>query len=188
MLVGCSGCRIRREASRSDRCPWQRSGLAHRSSWGSSARGSGGEGRRRKPAQGGEAAGTVAGPQRSRGLSSGICASGDRENALRGRGHSSREGVPVSVQRSSLTRWWRRRSPAAASAGSIARSSEAERSWSGASEVMSCARPAAEKAAGGKHSAEGSSIETSPPVPRGARIGRGAWLRPCDTPEGSWQS
>lgn len=56
-------------------------------------------------------------------------ASGDQGQAERGRAHSSREGVLVSMKRLSLTRRRRRRSPAAAGADRIARSDRAGRPW-----------------------------------------------------------
>jgi hypothetical protein len=162
VLVGCSGCRSRREASGPTASP--RSGLAIQPR----ARVVKG---RRKPARGGKAARTVASSRRSRDL--GPHGSGDRAERLgrsvsgrrrkpsaghgpeRGRGRSSREGVLAPMKRASLTRRsgkraWRLlpegsdRKVGALPAGRRQRTSEA----------MPQARHAAENAAAGRHRAE----------------------------------
>jgi len=114
-------------------------------------------------------------------------ASGYLEHAEQGRAHSSREGVLVSATRLSLTRRRQRRSPAAAGADRIERSDRAGRSWRRMPEAKLHARRAVDKAAVGRHGAEGLSIEALPDL-RGARFRRGWGLRLRETPERLWQS
>jgi hypothetical protein len=162
VLVDCSGCRSRREASGPAASP--RTGLA------TQLRARVVKGRR-KPARGGKAARTVASSRRSRDL--GPHGSRDRAERLgrsvsgpwrkpqarrdleRGRERSSREGVLVPVKRASLTRHsgkraWRLPTEGSGRKAGALRGERRQRT----SEAMPQARHAAENAAAGKRCAE----------------------------------
>jgi len=195
VLVGCSGCRSRREASGPNAnaigsshpasCSGGERASEARPRWQSRGRGGGLAGipYSRRSAQAG-LRGTEA---KASAGEAGRAAQAERTDEPERRSeHSSREGVLVSTMSPSLTRRRRRRGLAASPGGldrEVGSRSEGPRQRT--SEATLRARRAEENAAAGRRSAEELSIE-APPGPRSARSRRCSGSPPDTSRETPW--